>query len=216
MCKALAENLNQFCESGPMVCGLQISSTSAFTVPDWTRLDVNQNLPLVERLIRGKDVRLERYNPGISDRDWSLVSTAVQDTSRGPASLMVADVDLMNRGTPERIYALTTDRCEVAQDQKIKLDPKILLARDAEVLTNPAWRQAAEAGDPPYPGADQLTRYPKDIFFYDGRAYLFEWTSAPSVEELTSTTVRAAPQDGNVEFVGVTRVCEFRYVGQQE
>jgi len=104
MCQALEDNLNDFCAGPSPMCGLRFSAGhDEFRLPAWMQLDVSENLTLLENIVRGRTYEAEIRNRGVAGYAWSLVEEKLRDSTRGPARLAGAQVDIMNRGSPEQV-----------------------------------------------------------------------------------------------------------------
>jgi hypothetical protein len=214
LCEALERNLNAFCDSPPMVCGLELSTEElGLELPEWRELDTQENMDVLEDLVKGKWLRVQSNNPGLTDRIWSQVSAELEDSEPGePATVSMTAVDIMNRGALDTVYALDTGTCQLARDEGFKYGPRIFVQQDAEVMRNPEWRARAEQGQPPYPGSSQLGTYPFDVFRFQGRTYQFRWESRPSVIELVAPpSLESMDVDPQISGLAVFTVCEFNY-----
>lgn len=218
MCAMLEANLNEFCAEPPMVCTLRVAANHPeFSLPAWQPLDLAANGALLERLVRGK--ALGTQSAQISQRDdaaWQSVLAALGDAERqGGGVLATAEVDLLNRGTPERVYQLTTSTCAAAEAEVFKLSPTVYAEREAAVVTDPELRARADRGESPFPGASWLNAFPADLFYYDGRVFEFRWSPDPWVREVSSSALRVTlgRSDEVTEVVGARTVCEFKYTG---
>lgn len=218
MCAMLEANLNEFCAEPPMVCTLRIApSHPEFALPAWQPLDLDANRALLERLVRGKALGTQSAQmPQRDEAAWQSMVAALGDAEReGSGALATAEVDLLNRGTPERVYQLTTSSCAAAEAEVFKLSPIVYAEREAEVVTDPELRSRADRGESPFPGASWLGASAADLFYYDGRVFEFHWSPDPWVREVSSSALRVTlgNPDAVTELVGARAVCEFKYTG---
>jgi hypothetical protein len=216
MCEALERNLNAFCDQPPMICGLEIADPAlGLSLPDWDELDIEENMELLEDLVRGKWLRFQLDNPGITDRAWSYVTEALADpVRRAGSTVRIANVDLMNRGVADTVYAVDTGTCPSSLESGVKGGPEIFLAQDARVMRDQVWKGRAEQGLVPYFGAAQLTPYARDIFRFEGRSYLFAWVFDPYVTELVApSTLVSMDTDPELGGFALYQVCGFEYNG---
>ena len=216
MCAMLEANLNEFCAEPPMVCTLRIApSHPEFSLPAWQPLDLATNRALLEPLVRGKALgTVSAQMPQREGAAWQSVLAALGDAQRrGGGALETAEVDLLNRGTPERVYQLTTSTCAAAESAVFKLSPSVYAEREGEVVADPELRARAERGESPFPGASWLNAAPADLFYYEGRVFEFHWSPDPWVREVSTSAVRVTlgNPDEVTELVGARAVCEFKY-----
>jgi hypothetical protein len=229
MCLELEKNLNEFCGEQPMVCALKISPRyPKLTLPKWTALDVERNMDLIERLVRGSLLHTVKHSPRASDYNWAMLRDRIAKYApAGQASLSRARIDLANGGAREVIYRVDTGLCpdlnfgtaandpewkEIianlkSDERHIKTDPLVFSERHAQILDNPEWRALAESGSEPFEAAYELTDV-ADIFYYEGRAFKFEWDSGPRVQEVN--TFRDKWPETTDSVYQVT-VCQFKY-----
>lgn len=234
MCLELEKSLNEFCGEQPMVCALKISPKyPKLTLPKWTALDVEQNMDLIERLVRGRWLHAEKNSPGSNDRNWAMTRDRIVKYARaGQASLSRARIDLANGGAREVIFRVDTGLCpdlnfgtaandpewkEIIANREpderyIKTDPDVYSERHAQILDNPVWRALAESGNEPFEGAYELADV-TDIFYYEGRAFKFEWDSSPWVQEV-HTFRDKWPE--TPDSVSQATVCQFTYSGSNQ
>jgi hypothetical protein len=113
MCLELEKNLNEFCGEQPMVCALKISPRyPKLTLPKWTALDVERNMDLIERLVRGSLLHTVKHSPRASDYNWAMLRDRIAKYApAGQASLSRARIDLANGGAREVIYRVDTGLC---------------------------------------------------------------------------------------------------------
>jgi len=208
MCQALERNLNQLCGQS-MNCGLKVSPNHPeFSLPAWETLDIGENMQLLETMFRGEALQRERANPGWTDRTWKNVVARLLDPENS-ARLAVAEIDIMNRGKPESVYELRLGACDASADSPA-IPSKILLARDAEAMTNPDWRAAGERGQDPYVGSAALGTS-ADIFFYDETTFLFH----PGIEPWVDQMRTGVGGDGR-EIAGRITACDFDHKNESE
>jgi hypothetical protein len=218
MCAMLEANLNEYCAEPPMVCTLRVAENHPeFSLPAWQPLDVAANRALLERLVRGKALgTVSAQMPQRDEVAWQSMLAALADAERqGSGALATAEVDLLNRGTPERVYQLTTSTCAAAEAEVFKASPTVYAEREAAVVTDPELRARTDRGESPFPGASWLNAAAADLFYYDGRIFEFHWSPDPWVRELSSSAVRVTLEnpDEVTELVGARTVCEFKYTG---
>lgn len=233
MCLELEKNLNEFCGEQPMVCELKISPKyPKLKLPKWTTLDITQNMSLIERMTRGSMLRGERNSLGSTEYNWAMLRDRIgNNENHGKASLSRAQIDLTNGGRRETIYRVDTGFCpelnfgKAANDSPwreiiakrqpsqryIKTDPLVYSERHAKILENPEWRARAESGQEPFPGASETT-FVTDIFYYEGRAFKFDWELMPWVQEITTFRDKW-PETPDSVFQ--TTVCQFTYSGSE-
>jgi hypothetical protein len=148
MCQALEDNLNDFCAGPSPMCGLRFSSgQDDFRLPDWESLDVTENLALLENMVRGRAHAAEIRNRGVGGYEWSLIKDGLGEPT--DVRLKSAQVDIMNRGVPERVYEFWPNTCDASIGPDASA--RILLERHAQIMTNPEWKAAAERGELSFP-----------------------------------------------------------------
>jgi hypothetical protein len=216
----LEANLNEFCTEPPMVCTLRIAPNHPeLSLPAWQPLDLAANRALLERLVRGKALAtVSAQMPQREEAAWQSMLVELADAERqGSGALATTEVDLLNRGTPERVYQLTTTMCATAQAEVFKLSPIVYAEREAEVATNRELRGRADRGESPFPGASWLSAAATDLFYYDGRVFEFHWSPDPWVREVSTSALRVTlgNPDEVTEVVSARAVCEFKYSGNE-
>lgn len=110
VCEVLAKNLNRFCDSPPMVCGLKIHPDfkQELAIPDWRPLAHQTDLRRIEEFIRA---------PWISEdseaRVWKRESVAIRSAFKSSRlKLTEATVDIYNLGKEQPAYRLDMGTCE--------------------------------------------------------------------------------------------------------
>jgi hypothetical protein len=210
MCEALARNLNAFCDRPPMICGLEIADpTLGLALPEWQELDIEENMELLEDLVRGAALR--PGDPG--DLAWANLLNALRNPDPGEVpTLRTAEIDIMNRGELDTVYSLDLGKCATSRRDNLSHGPALYLHQHAEVERDPAWRARAENGLIPFPGARQLSPSPWVPFIFQGRTFLYSWSLKPTAGELVAppslTSMDVDPQSNGL---GASTVCQIEY-----
>lgn len=107
VCKALADNLNEFCDEPPMVCHLKIHPKYAKTMalPEWKSVNLRGSLALVERFVRAPWEGLG--DPRAPDRIWQEERAESRVALKeGRLRLSTSRLDLYQTGRSDQVYML--------------------------------------------------------------------------------------------------------------
>lgn len=118
VCQAMEENLNQFCDQPPMVCGLKVAPRfqQQITVPEWLSLDPEANRALIEEFIRAPW-------QGASDKEteqriWEHERPKVESALAAKRlTFSETRLDLYNLGRAQLAYRLDYGTCNSDNQQ---------------------------------------------------------------------------------------------------
>ena len=119
VCLAMEENLNQFCDQPPMVCGLQVAPRfrQQITFPEWSPLDPEANRSLIEEFFRApwQDARIPEQN---KLRLWEEERPKVEAALAAKRlTFSEARLDLFNVGKEQLTYRLDYGTCQADNQQ---------------------------------------------------------------------------------------------------
>jgi hypothetical protein len=123
VCEVLAKNLNRFCDSPPMVCGLKIHPNfrKELAIPDWRPLAHQTDLRRIEEFIRApwETSNTRKFEDDAWKREFPVIRTAIEERRLHAAE---APVDIYNLGKKQPAYRLDLGTCE--RDNPQVKDPK--------------------------------------------------------------------------------------------
>lgn len=116
VCRAMAKNLNRFCDQPPMVCGLKIHHAyqRQFSLPEWK--PVPPDMALIEAFIRApwRMPQTTQFEDNAWNREKRQVTAALADNR---LQFAAAQVDIYNLGKKELTYRLDFGDCETKNPQ---------------------------------------------------------------------------------------------------
>jgi hypothetical protein len=214
VCRVLEQNLNQFCEEPPLVCGLKISPQFRDRIerPVWTPVSTDNGVGLVESIVRAQWGRF-----GLSssfDRIWEerrpIIEESVQE---GRLRVSSAAIDLFQVGRSVEAYRIDPGDCEIKNahilEKRRSWDERVTEAGVRVVPTPEAFDELLEtfkqlSPDEPY----------GDILLFGGTAYTYRMSGNTWPAAVDNRVV--VDQGINDESLGgptlsMRNVCEIRY-----
>ncbi len=168
ICRVLDENLNQFCNEPPMVCGLKVAPKfkEKIIFPDWKAV-ANPNPAMIEELLmapwanENSDSKKTLWNEQRPDMDTAFAEKRLK--------LSEAEIDLYNLGKAQTAYRLDYGNCEAINPQLKERQKWGQASHVANILTLMApiiFHQLQKD----YSIWFDLSR---EVFLYDGKIYFY-------------------------------------------
>jgi len=213
VCRVLEQNLNQFCDEPPMVCGLRIAPrfSNELAVPVWDPVDFGGRLSFVEALVRGE---IEYLNAGKAATDvWNDFRAGYEEALQaGRLTVLTADLDMYRLGRPLTVYRVDPGDCEKRNSSQLNSREQWnaqLASAGVFVYTAP---EAVKSLEPQYRFGPTPTG---DVFLYNGRAYFYNMgvlrptsTGQPyNAVVVNEGSDEAAPD----RLLSISNVCEITY-----
>ncbi|MBI5556782.1 MAG: DUF1311 domain-containing protein [Deltaproteobacteria bacterium] len=171
VCQAMEENLNQFCDQPPMVCGLQVAPRfqQLITFPEWTPLGPEANLVLIEEFIKAP--REDSPNKKAPQKMWEAERPKIEAALAAKRlTFSEARLDIFNLGTLQLAYRLDYGTCRADNPQLANKDEWGRRAKSAPIKIQHApavIRQLFKDYSPIGSGTVQET------FLYGGKTYTY-------------------------------------------
>lgn len=216
VCRALEENLNEFCDEPPVVCGLLVAPRFAeqITFPAWQPVELDGQLDVVERIFRAQwaSIRSESGKEQVWGEFRSVVEPALRN---GRLSLSSAELDLYELGKPYRTYRIDTGVCDV-RNANLKGPPSAswnLPLADAQVFVFLA-PEAVEDIEKTY--RNRARSEPEgDVFLFEGRPYAYTMfgyrNDGRPVDNLLIVYKGSNDTIGGRPAIRPTQVCTLKY-----
>lgn len=184
VCEAFYSAMNDSCDRPDALCTLEaLRGRKKFRVPDWKSVPADQQMQLIEALVKGTKADNFTSAEEVS-KYWAYYSSFVQfAVEYGTWSLSVAEFDILNTGAKELVYREDSGGC-ISQGRAIKghmdFSKPIALSSmiyPAVALMTPSERDAKRRAqglmemDGRFRGG-AVTRPLNTLFSFDGRTYL--------------------------------------------
>lgn len=180
LCRDLVKNFNEFKDERPMLCERKFSPKyKDFKKPNWKALDIEQNFPLILAIKRESGAIML---PEHLEKMMSQYEIEVQERiKQGKVFLYEANFDIAHSGEKVRVV-MVNDYCDPASLERVLLeDPALTMADPAQpIVVDPAvaiMKPGSLEGDARY---KNLSSFRGDVFFFQGRSYLAQWSIFPS------------------------------------
>jgi hypothetical protein len=193
VCRALENNLNEFCDVPPLVCGLKIAPkySKVLEFPKWTPVDLGGKLDLVESVVRGQWERAG--NPHAGQVIWHEAQPRFEVALRSKRLMVfTAQLDLYGFGKKLKSYRINPGDCEINNGQQLRSKDHAwwntaLTSSNVEVLPSPDELQALEHRhyrlSPGGPKGD-LILFRGKPYWYDMWGYTPATYDAPAVNRI--------------------------------
>jgi hypothetical protein len=124
VCRVLEQNLNEFCDEPPLVCGVKIAPEfqADLALPTWTPVDFGGSLDLIESTIRAQWLgfnpqRIPGGSPqaaAAADSMWAERKPRLERAlEEGRLAVSSAEIDLYQVGSTSSFYRVDPGDCEI-------------------------------------------------------------------------------------------------------
>ncbi len=217
VCRAMEENLNQFCDRPPMVCKLQIAPkfSRQITVPFWTSLDPHANRALIEEFLRAPyPVVGNKYTDALWNEEKPKLEAAFSEKR---ITFAKTKLDLYNLGKPQLAYRLDYGNCQANNPQLEDPAQWAMPTRYAEIKT----QFAPDIVRGLFKEYFSTDFYFGNVFLYEGKVYDYVMNGAvnPATglgdNQLVINRHGAEEADSNRANLLMRNVCIFNYKPMQ-
>ena len=154
VCRVLEQNLNEFCDEPPLVCGVKIAPEfeADLALPTWTPVDFGGSLDLIESTVRAQWLgfnpqRIPGGSPqaaAAADSIWAEHRPRLERAlEEGRLAVSSAELDLYQVGRPSTFYRIDPGDCEIDNGGTLQPDrpdywDRRLVLNGVRVLPTPA------------------------------------------------------------------------------
>lgn len=219
ICRVMEQNLNQFCNQPPMVCGLKIAPkfSQQFTLPTWTPLDPEANRTLIEEFLQAPyEVRRNQYSDAVWAEEQPKLKAAF---AKKRITFAQAQLDLYSLGKTQTAYRLDYGNCQADNPQLNDPARWGEAIHHAEIKT----QHAPEVIRQLYREYFSVDRHLAEVFLYEGQVYDFIMhgyiSTATGLGENHLTVNRHAQKTYKGEIqpaLLMNNICIFNYQPIQE
>ncbi len=171
ICRDLVENLNKHPEWPPLACEFKVDTKDKkFSMPQWVNLKPLDHMDLIENIIKEHNMPHQYIkNPGDyvakrREKAWHDAENNVRAwAENGESRLYRAVFDVNHDGKQDVVYRYLSRSCDPHHDA------------DFEVSGLPMIYVADKDGQLPDLSFGAINSPPRDVFLYQGRAYLTWW-----------------------------------------